>query len=100
MLTQLINKHFSILGIDQQQIYNSDKFNARILMAFIVNSLCIFSSIKYLLHGVHGSIEYMECLYTAISAFASAVAFTILTWKSEKLFEILNEFGSIIQTSE
>lgn len=100
MLTQLINKHFSILGIDQQQIYNSDKFNARILMAFIVNSLCIFSSIKYLLHGVDSSIEYIECLYAAISAFASAVAFTILTWKSEKLFEILNEFGSIIQTSE
>lgn len=100
MLTQLINKYFLILGIGQQQIHNSDKFNARILIAFSVEIIWFFSSIKYLLHGVHSSIEYMECLYTAISAFASAVAFTILTWKSEKLFEILNEFGSIIQTSE
>lgn len=99
-LSCLINKYFAILGISKQQMRTSYTFNARILMAFLVNGLCVFSSAMYITHGVNNSVEFVECLYSTSSATASAVALAIIIWKLENFFKFLNDFENVVGKSE
>lgn len=99
VLIQLINKYFAILGISSSQLQNSHKFNARARVTFLAYGSCISSNVMYIFLEVNNLVDFVECLFMAFAAFGSSVAFTIIIWKIEKLFELLNDFENIIQES-
>lgn len=99
-LIHSINEHFVILGISEQQMHNSHRFNARILMPFLVFVWCIFSCATYILCEANRSVEIVESLFIASSAFSGAVALTIIILKLEKLYKFFYSFENIVQESE
>lgn len=99
---QFLQKQFAFVGITisskQSTIFNT--FNGRVAFGFILNGCAIVEQSMYVIHVANGFMEYMECINSASGTIIIFVWYAAIALKKATLFEIIDKFEKLIDTSE
>lgn len=94
-----VRVYFRMLGVDADHSIQSNPFNAKNLLVFIVFILSIISNFVYILNYANSFEEYTNCINTVSTVFIGITVFGILVWKMRELFEFIQCLENAIQNS-
>lgn len=92
---QLTQKHFATIGISRNLVMQPYPINVNILMAFVT----IICNLVYAIDGAKTLAEYTQSIYIISMAILVIFALMIIILKVDKLFELIGNFESIVNTS-
>lgn len=97
---QLVQKHFATIGICSNLAEQPYPINTKIIKGSATLILFIICSLIYLSYEAKTISENMRIIYMCSSATLIFLALMILTLNVKELFQVVNDFDSIANTSE
>lgn len=96
-----IQNRYATLGISRSyQSAQKYPFNERVLFGFLFFGWTIFSQFVYIFHVARKFLEYMEGTCAAAGCIMLFVCFATIVFKRTSLFENIENFEKLIDTSK
>lgn len=99
-LFQSVRRYFKAIGIIDSRQHPNSKWNWKYLLFFIALSQLVISSAGFLIFKAGAAAEYGYAFCQLLNGCAAIAVLTILIWKSENTFKLLEEFEKFIDKSE
>lgn len=98
---KMVKRHYAILGIIPSLNQPTQKYpiNKRVFCGFLLFGCFILSQIAYTFCVADGFMEYLECACDLSASVILFVCFATIVFKKDLLFEIIDKFGKLIDTS-
>lgn len=97
---QTIQKSFAIAGFDRNLVTQSVPLNGKILLCFSLLGLGITFICVYTFNNAESFSEYTQSIYMTTAGILVSSTLIVLILKVKNVFEFINHFDSIINTSE
>lgn len=97
---EILLKHFGALGIGPNLTKQAYPLNVKILMGFFVLCFAISGLVIFIFYDANTFIEYVQSIY--ICTFNTLIFSTLLIiiLKVDQLFEVINDWEKLVNTSE
>ena len=98
-LFQEIQKKFAILGITKAQSIQKQPFNRKISWVYFMYAFTWVSCVAFLFKKANTFEEYTNNIYITSGATVVLFFFTIIIFKTAKIFEFIDFCGKIVHRS-
>lgn len=95
-IVQVVQRKFELLGICS----NQSRLNGSYVMTWLVYVIGTASSTVFLIHGASSFQEYTNNLYMTTALWVGYIYFTIMFFKMEKLFILIDNVEKVLDKSE
>lgn len=86
---QMSQKYFTVLGISPILMVQSNPFNQKNLICFLVFGLQLISEFIYILYEAETFWDYIQSIYFCSVSILATVVFLILVFRVDKLFKYI-----------
>lgn len=97
-------KIFATLGIRaklaKQAEWENSPLNGKIFMGFLICGCALSWTFVFMLYDAKTFLEYAQTIYTCTFGTLMTVSLLVIVLKVEKLFEIINGFDTLVNTSK
>lgn len=97
---QTIQKKFALVGISKAPAAQSESFNWRLLMSFISLYSEFITILLYIMLEAETFAEYIQLAFLLSLTVQITFDLSIIIIKTKKMFELIDHFESIINTSK
>lgn len=94
-LFQIIQKNFALLGISS----NQSLCNRQSVVAFSIYGFASIFSSAFLFFKANTFLEYTMNVFVTTTIFAIWIAFTVILFKKQNLFQLIDEFERLFDKS-
>lgn len=94
-----IKKYLVEMGIDDP-LNRSSSLIAKNYIIIIVSILCMTTNIVYFFHDATEFEDYVDLIYAFSTAALCFVVYVIMIWKRRNVFESINGFEQLINSSK
>lgn len=98
---QLIKNDFSIVGIElHKSIQNHSRLSAKKLIFSFLSACNVPSVVLHIFYDDNTFREYIDSAYTCSGMSLTGMVFGYFIWKTQNIFEFINDFEKSVQQSE
>lgn len=97
---QIVLKNFATIGIDSNLRAQPYPINGKILMSFAILAVTAILTLSYALYGAKTFIECIQSTYMGSAATLIFFELLIVILHMEKLFKLIEDCESIVNTSK
>lgn len=98
---QMVQKYLTVLGVTSSNAWNqSNPFKRTILFGFLLLGSFICCILMYVIYDAETFVQYTQSMYVCSFATLIIVSLLILILKAKKLFEFIDNCGSIVNDGE
>lgn len=96
----ILLKNFATLGISPNLATQAYRLNGRIFMGFLVLGSLIYCTFVFVMYDANAFVEYVQAVYACSFGTLILLSLAIAILKVEKIFELINDFDSLINISK
>lgn len=101
IIFRTVRNKYAMVGISSSNQWTQKySFNKRVCFGFLLFGCVAVSQLVYVFYVANGLMEYMECISTGSGTIIMFVCFAAIVFRKTKLFESIDEFEKLIDTSD
>lgn len=97
---RMVRNNFATIGIHPNVAMQSNRFNGKILLGFLIFGTTLTSVWMYTYCVAETFSDYNECIYLGTLITLMTFEWSNIILKMEKMFKLMDEFGNLSKTSE
>lgn len=99
-ILELTQKNFATIGIHPNLVDQSYPFNGKNLLLFLLLTSSVICNLMYVIREAKTFDEYTQSVYMLSFAILTAIGSVSLLWNVTELFNLINGFENLANTSK